>query len=119
MRAAVVIAFLTIALVAPLAAATPGEEIQYLLDAVGRSGCDFTRNGTRHTAAEARAHLAMKYERAGSRVRSPEAFIDRLASESSWTGRPYLITCDGRSTTSREWLTEQLQRFRAAADRLR
>lgn len=89
------------------------QEIRYLLDSVGGSDCTFTRNGTEHDAVEAKAHLAMKYSRAGSRVKTAEQFVDRLASESSWTGKPYVITCAGTSRPSRDWLMERLDRYRA------
>lgn len=103
---------LAVVLTAPVLAATPAEEIHYLLAAVGDSDCEFTRNGKQHSAAEAEAHLTMKFDRAGSRIKTAEAFIDRLASESSWSGKPYLIQCDGVSTPSRDWLTDRLEKFR-------
>jgi len=93
-------------------AAGANPEIQYLLTTVGDSNCTFTRNGKDHSAVEARDHLAMKYRRAGSRVKTAEAFIEHLASESSWTGKPYLIQCGEESVPSRNWLTERLDRFR-------
>ena len=94
-------------------AATPDEEIRYLLDVIGHSECTFNRNGKNHTADEARDHLAMKYRRAGSRIKTAEAFIKYLASESSWTGKPYTIDCDGRPVPSRDWLTERLGDYRS------
>ena len=94
--------------------ATPEQEIRHLLTTVGTSGCTFTRNGTRHSAEEAAAHLTMKYERAGSRIKTAESFIDRLASESSWTGKPYLIQCGEATVPSRQWLTAQLHSYRTA-----
>jgi len=115
MRTGIFISLLAVILTAPALAATPDQEIHFLLTAVGDSGCGFTRNGKRHSAAEAEAHLAMKYDRAGSRIKTAEAFIDRLASESSWTGKPYLIQCDAESVPSRDWLTERLVHFRAVA----
>jgi len=119
MRASLVTIAIVIGLSAVLSApATAGDaeaEIQYLLNAVGDSGCTFTRNGTDHTADEAQDHLAMKYRRAGSRVKTADAFIERLASRSSWTGKPYLIRCGGDSMQSGAWLTERLKAYRAAA----
>jgi len=99
----------------PVLAATPDVEIQYLLDVVGDSGCTFNRNGKEHTADEARDHLAMKYRRAGSRIKTAESFINYLASESSWTGKPYFIECDGASVPSRDWLTDRLTTYRTTA----
>ncbi|MFW2405536.1 MAG: DUF5329 domain-containing protein [Gammaproteobacteria bacterium] len=100
----------------PALATTPDIEIQYLLDAVGDSSCTFNRNGKEHSADEARDHLAMKYRRAGSRrIKTAESFIKYLASESSWTGKPYSIECDGASVPSRDWLTDRLTTFRATS----
>ena len=36
------------------------EEIEYLLDQIGSSGCEFVRNGEVHDSESAAAHLAMK-----------------------------------------------------------
>ncbi len=113
MRAFQILLIFYVALAATAFAGGSDPEIQYLLDTVGASDCVFTRNGKDHSAAEARDHLAMKYRRAGSRVRTAEAFIERLASKSSWTGQPYLINCDGESLPSRDWLTIRLGRYRA------
>ena len=110
------IIFLFVAMTAlPVLAATPDDEIQHLLDMVGDSGCTFNRNGKEHTADEARDHLAMKYRRAGSRIKTAESFIKYLASESSWTGKPYFIECDGASVPSRDWLTDRLTTYRTTA----
>ncbi len=107
---------LALALSAPSLADSPQQEIQHLLTAVGSSGCTFVRNGKQHhTAAEAESHLAMKYKRAGSRVKTAEVFIERLASKSSWTGKPYLIECAGQSMPSQEWLTGELEHYRATS----
>ncbi|MBT8444776.1 MAG: DUF5329 domain-containing protein [Gammaproteobacteria bacterium] len=99
----------------PVLATTPDVEIKYLLDVVGDSGCTFNRNGKEHTADEARDHLAMKYRRAGSRIKTAESFIKYLASESSWTGKPYMIECNGASIPSRDWLTDRLTTYRTTA----
>ena len=61
-------------------------EIQYLLEFVADSNCDFIRNGTSHESAEAADHLRLKYSRGRKYAGTAEQFIDRLASESSWTG---------------------------------
>ena len=114
MRIYSLILILTVAWATPTFAATGEQEIQYLLSSIGTSDCTFTRNGTTHTATEAEAHLAMKYRRAGSRVKTPEAFIKHLATKSSWTGKPYSIDCDGISTPSGDWLTDKLDGYRSS-----
>ena len=100
----------------PVANATstePGVEIEHLLHAIGQSDCVFTRNGTHHSATEAEDHLRMKYDRTRSRIKTAEAFIDHLASKSSWTRKPYSIQCtDGAPEPSRQWLYRELSQFR-------
>lgn len=110
-----IILTVTVFLTLPVLGAGSDQEIQYLLNTVGDSGCTFTRNGTDHSADEAKDHLAMKYRRAGSRIKTAEAFIKHLATKSSWTGKPYLIQCDGESVPSRDWLTERLDSYRTTS----
>jgi hypothetical protein len=114
-RRTILLTLLVLLASAPGLAENGEREIRYLLDSIAASGCSFTRNGSEHSAAEAAAHLAMKYDRAGSRIATAEQFVERLASESSFTGEPYLITCAGTSTPSRDWLMERLDRHRAGA----
>jgi hypothetical protein len=100
------------ALTVPAAAADAGAEIEALIRAVAESGCIYTRNGTDHDAVEAADHLRLKYRRGKRYIDSAEQFIDRLASESSWTGRAYTITCDGTTLSSNEWLHRELKALR-------
>lgn len=95
---------------------TMDREVGHLLQFVENSGCTFTRNGTDHDAAGAADHLRLKYNRGGRYVKSADQFIERLASESSWTGKPYTVTCDGVTRPSGEWLQEALQAYRASPD---
>ena len=87
-------------------------EVQYLLTYVEESGCTFVRNGSEHDSAGAADHLRLKYSRGGKYVNSAEQFIDRLATESSWTGRAYTVTCDGVTQPSGEWLHSALEAHR-------
>lgn len=90
-------------------------EIQHLLEFVASSNCDFIRNGSSHDSAEAADHLRLKYRRGKKYADSAEHFIDRLASESSWTGKPYTVNCGGRVEPTRDWLRRALQDYRDAA----
>ena len=83
-------------------------EINALLEVVAKSGCDFKRNGTLHSSPDAAEHLALKYSRGQRYVETTENFIDRLATNSSWTGRSYTVICDGVETASGTWLHAQL-----------
>lgn len=93
-------------------------EIAYLLDYVATPGCQFNRNGNWHEGAEARAHLQKKYDYLLRRdlVTNAESFIERGASESSMSGKPYLVRCGGgKPVASGVYLTDELKRFRARA----
>lgn len=87
-------------------------EIGLLLEKVADSGCDFERNGSLHSSTDAASHLALKYERGERYVNTTEDFISRLASKSSWSGKPYLVICEGERTPSGDWLGELLVEVR-------
>jgi hypothetical protein len=94
-------------------AQSPEVEIDYLLTAIGSSDCTFIRNDTRHTAEEAEDHLRMKYGKTKRYIDSAEEFIAKLASESSWTGKPYAMECpDSGMHSSRDWLSSRLTTYR-------
>jgi hypothetical protein len=101
---------------APATAAPPtsaSEDIQYLLDAIERSGCEFYRNGSWYAAAEARSHLASKYREVDKKqpVRSAQDFIDWVGTRSSMSGEPYRVRCPGSDAmTSAEWFRRALER---------
>ena len=107
--------FILVALVAGVAQgqSTTETEIRSLIEAVGASGCDFERNGTSHSATEAAEHLTLKYQRGQRYANSAEEFIERLASKSSWTGRPYQMICDGEAQPAGDWLSATLAQLRA------
>ena len=93
--------------------ASMDEEIDFLLNTVGDSDCVFTRNGKDHAAEDARDHLQMKRKRGKRYFDSSEEFIERLASKSSWSGKPYFIQCgDEPRVTAKEWFTTLLEQHR-------
>ena len=87
-------------------------EIQYLLGFVADSGCTFLRNGDAHDSADAADHLRLKYDRGRRYADTAEHFIDRLASGSSWSGKPYTVTCGEITKPSGEWLHRALAEYR-------
>ena len=92
-------------------------EVNLLLGFVKDSGCDFQRNGSWHTAHEAQVHLRDKFNdlNARNRLETAEQFIEKAASESSLTGRPYMVRCNGGSLiSSNRWLSDELLRLRKA-----
>ena len=93
---------------------TAHEEIRALIQAVAESGCEFNRNGSLHSAEAAAEHLELKYSRGKRYANSAEAFIDRLASKSSWSGKPYQMICDGEVHPAGDWLTSTLATIRSS-----
>ena len=87
-------------------------EIQALIQAVAESECEFNRNGSLHSAETAAEHLELKYSRGKRYADSAEAFVERLASKSSWSGKPYQMICDGETQPASEWLTVRLEALR-------
>ena len=93
------------------------QKIQYLFDQILRIDGVFIRNGSEYPPRKAVEHLTMKMDRAMNSWFAPdkekwtvEMFIDKLASESSLSGKPYLIRFkDGRIVKTRDWLYELLK----------
>lgn len=92
--------------------ASANSEIDYLLSFVGKSDCTFIRSGKEYSAAKAAEHLEYKYSRVKSRIPDADTFIDRIASASSITNKPYQVQCRGKSIQARKWLNEALDVFR-------
>lgn len=92
-------------------------EINFLLAALGNSGCEYFRNGAWYSARQAQAHLDGKYQWlvARDRVRTAEDFIELAATRSSVSGRAYAVRCAGEEpVSSNSWLAGQLRRYRDA-----
>ena len=88
-------------------------EIDYLLSTIGQSDCVFVRNGKEYDAQDAEAHLRMKYRRGKRYAPTTEKFIERLASMSSMSKKPYFIECgDKQRVPSGQWLTNLLSQYR-------
>lgn len=98
-----------------LASQTAEAEIEYLLHYVEESGCLFIRNDGEHDSPSAASHLRLKYSRGKRYVNSAEQFIDRLASESSWTGKAYQVSCEEKTEPAGDWLHRALAQHRDPA----
>jgi hypothetical protein len=104
---------------APRAAPLPAQvqqEIDFLLDDIGTSGCEFYRNGSWHDAKAAQAHVRSKYSFLLARdlIATTEDFIERAASKSSLSGEPYRIRCGASEEIPADrWLRDELARFRS------
>lgn len=92
-----------------------GKEIQHLFDHLKNSQCAFNRNGKWYTAEEAVKHIQKKYQYLIKKglVNSTEQFIERAASESSLSGKPYLVKCGASEPImSSVWFQSELKRLR-------
>lgn len=90
-------------------------EINYLLSTVAMSECEFYRNGSWYDAKFAAAHLRSKFQYllAKDLVHSSEDFIEKAATVSSLSGRPYAIRCKGgEAVPTGQWLLILLARYR-------
>lgn len=90
-------------------------EVSFLLGYIEGSDCQFYRNGAWHNSKEAQVHLRDKYKWLVTRnqINTAEDFIDKAATQSSFSGLPYAVTCNGGTTvTSKQWLRDELARLR-------
>lgn len=90
-------------------------EIDYLLGFIASSGCEFFRNGSWYDSKQAQAHLRYKYEMLAARdqINTAEDFIEKAATKSSLSGRPYELRCSGgESVAIHQWLVDVLARYR-------
>lgn len=105
-----VIAALT--LCAPALAASPEAEIDHLLGFIAASPCSFIRNGVAYDGAEAVAHIKEKYDHYRDDIDSAEDFIALAATKSALSGRPYLVTCSGKTEPAADWIARELDGYR-------
>jgi hypothetical protein len=122
MNKAIAVLALTIPLSALSAEPDPvaKKEIEYLIAHLASSGCEFGRNGSWYSAARAVSHLQRKYEYLLDRdlVPNAEAFIEHGASESSSSGKPYLVKCPGQpEVQSSDWFRSALATLRHGNDK--
>lgn len=91
------------------------KEIAALFSTLENSGCRFQRNGSWHAARQAAEHLRMKYDYLLDKnlLGTTESFIERAASKSSMSGKPYLVRCGNAAPVeSRSWFMTELARLR-------
>ena len=117
-RALAAVAVLILAIGAAAADGTPAAEarkIQALLEHVRGLDAAFVRNDTVHDAKAAAEFLRRKWKANEADVRTANDFIDKVASKSSTSGKPYVIRFkDGREVQSAEHLRARLVEIASA-----
>jgi membrane-bound lytic murein transglycosylase len=120
-----IVAVLVLSLVAAFPRASLAEDaavdaerrtIEALIASVaGLGDATFIRNGQSYDASKAARFLREKWKSRESEVRTADEFIERVASFSSTTSKPYLIRfTDGREIQSADFLRAELARLRRA-----
>jgi hypothetical protein len=122
-RRAYLLFAVTLASLSAAHAAAPSEaaqaEIAHLFSRLEKSGCDFNRNGSWYKAQDASAHLRKKYEYLLNKgmVATADDFIAKAASDSSSSGKPYLVRCaNTEPVRSGDWFKSELTAFRKIKD---
>ena len=89
---------------------TETKKIEFLLKEVEQlKGAKFWRNGSSHSPKQAADHLRMKWEKAGKSIKTAKDFIDKIASKSSTSGKPYEIEFEnGTKTETRAFFYKKL-----------
>jgi hypothetical protein len=109
---------LLLAAVAALAQATPSASEQKLIDTLilrvsNMKTMTFMRNGDEHNAADAAKHMQAKFDHFKDEIVTAEDFIDRCASRSEMTGKPYQVKMpNGAVRDAKEFLTAELHTLR-------
>ncbi|HET7538006.1 MAG TPA: DUF5329 family protein [Candidatus Didemnitutus sp.] len=102
------------ALLAPCLRAAPAsaedQKIEALLAYVGEhKDAVFIRNGSEYSAGTAVKFLRGKWDRARDEVKTARDFIDKVATKSSTTGKPYQIRlADGTMVSCADFLAGRL-----------
>lgn len=77
----------------------------------------FIRNGSSYSADNAATFLRRKWQANESNVKTARNFIDKVASFSGTSGKPYLIRFnDGREIKSQEFFLEELRKIEKARE---
>jgi hypothetical protein len=100
-------------------ASSAKEKIEALIKHVeGLKDAKFVRNDTEYDARTAAKFLRGKWRASEAEIKTAQDFIDKAASVSSTSGKPYLIRFkDGKEIKSGDYLRAELKKLdKAAAD---
>lgn len=95
------------------APATEQQKIESLIQHVATlPDAKFVRNNKEYDAATAAKFLRGKWDAHAAEIKTARDFIDKAASVSSTTGKPYLIRFkDGKDVKSSEYLRAELKKL--------
>jgi len=95
---------------------TEGQKIEALIRHVeALENAKFIRNGMEYDARAAGQFLRGKWKAQEANVKTAQDFIEKVASLSSTTGKPYLIKLPGgREVKSSEYLAAELKKLETA-----
>jgi hypothetical protein len=88
------------------------KEIAHLLQYMSESDCIFIRNGREYDGKRARQHMERKYNYAKRAILTADSFIEKIATRSSRSGKPYKVRCKDVEMPSADWFRAELERFR-------
>jgi hypothetical protein len=111
-----VILLITVATHAQTLPTTERQKIEALIKYVGGlKDAHFIRNGSSYDVSTAVRFLRGKWESNDAQVKTARDFIEKVASVSGTSGKPYLIRLkDGKEIPSREFLAAELQKIESA-----
>lgn len=89
------------------------QKIESLIRFVGQSkDTTFVRNGSEYNAGHAATFLRRKWEANTSGIMTARDFVDKVASFSGTSGKPYLIRFkDGKELKAQEYLLTELRKI--------
>ena len=86
------------------------DRIERLFRRLEDSKAVFIRDDREYTGTEAAAHLRQKLTVAGPRIATADEFIEKIASRSTATGKPYRVKqADGTMTDAGAWFRQQME----------
>jgi hypothetical protein len=99
-------------------ALTETQKIEALIKHIGElKNAKFVRNGTEYDAKTAARFLRGKWDSNKAAIKTALDFIEKAASNSSTSGKPYLIRFkDGKEVKSGDYLRAELKKLERAAD---
>jgi hypothetical protein len=94
-------------------AVTEKQKIDALIEHVGElKDANFIRNGSSYEPATAVRFLRGKWNANKAEVKTARDFIDKVATKSGTSGKPYLMRySDGKEIPSREFLLAELKKI--------